>query len=484
MAGKIGVVTVPTRYEALVDAVGQRQVGQVLLESPPDLAAVKEALVEVAGSGQSKLLFLLGGTGIGKTTLAASSQLYLANYVTRVISPPADYELPLGELPAWLNKNVPPIDRDRGIVVVNLDGRELPALDAAARQAAMVNLNAYLRRTKNLLAVWPVINRAFAEDLIRLLEEVGGKSALVQKPICEVVGIPKNRYFDALQLLLSTTGTRLDDAAVTRNEAEALVDNAATIGEYMSSVHGLVVARYDLGELGTQLPRVSIVVSSNGDSADACRMLRRGNKYLADPERLLQFSRANVADDWRKYGARNARHSLPFIASLFEVKLLHLTGSMVVNACAFANDQRLQETVRVHYPSPVKTNAANTIRTSSVMRSLTDQEDVGPAGSIASQEVSAAYLAVQHLSKEAHGTINRAIVSVLTDQLQFELPNLKFEHQPHKDQGLQVDCWFERRDRPETLEFTHRKVDELSPASISSYVLGKVRDYARDYGLL
>jgi hypothetical protein len=484
MANKIGVVMVPTRYEALIEAVGQEHVGQVLLESPPDLAAIKEALVEVTSSAQSKLLFLLGGTGVGKTTLAASSQLYLANFVSRVVVPPPDYELPLSDLPGWLHKTVLPADREKGIVVVNLDGRELPARDAPAHQAAMVNLNAYLRRTKNLLAVWPVINRAFAEDLIRLLEEVGGKSALVQKPICEVVGIPKNRYFDALQLLLSTTGTRLDDAAVTRAEAEALVDNSPTIGEYMTSIHGLVVARYDIGELGTQLPRVSIVVSSNGDSADACRMLRRGNKYLADPERLLQFSRANVADDWRKYGARNARHSLPFIASLFEVRLLHLTGSMVVNACAFSKDQRFQDIVRAHYPSPVKTNAANTIRTSSLMRSLTDQEDVGPAGGAASKEVSNAYLAVQELSKEAHGTINRAIVAVLTDQLQVELPKLQFEFQPHAHEALQVDCWFERRDRPETLEFTHRKVDELSPASISSYVLGKIRDYARDYGLL
>ena len=330
MSNKIGVVSVPTRYESLLEAVGQQQVGQVLLESEPDLAVIKASLVEVASAGQGKLLFLLGGSGVGKTTLAASCQLYLANHVVKVVTPPPDYELPLGELASWLNANVLTADREKGIVVVNLDGRELPAVDEAARQAAMVNLNAYFRRTKNLLAVWPVINRAFAEDLIRLLEEVGGRSALARQQICEVRGVPKSRYYDALHLLLSATGTRLEDAAVTRQEAEDLVEPSTTIGDYLRSVHDLVVSRYDIGELGTRLPRVSIVVSSNGDSADACRMLRRGSKYLADPERLLQFSRANVADDWRKYGKRNARHSLPFIASLFELRLLNLTGSMVV----------------------------------------------------------------------------------------------------------------------------------------------------------
>lgn len=484
MSSKIGVVTVPTRYEGLLDAVGQQQIGQVLLESEADLAAVKEALVEVASAGQAKLLFLLGETGVGKTTLAASCQLYLANHVTKVVTPPPDYELPLGELPSWLNKNVVTSDRERGIVVVNLDGRELPAVDASARQAAMVNLNAYFRRTKNLLAVWPVINRAFAEELARLLEEVGGKSALARRQIYEVAGVPKGRYYDALHLLLSATGTRLEDAAVTRQEAEELVGSATSIGDYMRSVHDLVVSRYDIGELGTRLPRVSIVVSSNGDSADACRMLRRGSKYLADPERLLQFSRANVADDWRKYGNRNARHSLPFIASLFEVRLLNLTGSMVVNACAFSSDAKLRDEVRKHYPSPVKTNAANTISKSSLVRSLTNQEDVGPAGGNVSEEVSKAYLAVQKLSKESHRKINEAIVTVLTEQLSIDLPDLKFEFQPHAHEALQVDCWFQRDDRPDTLEFTHRQADELTPAKISSYALGKLRDYARDYGLL
>lgn len=348
----------------------------------------------------------------------------------------------------------------------------------------MVNLNAYLRRTPNILAVWPVVNRPFAEDLLRLLEEVGGRSATTRRQIHEVVGLPQERYMDALQLLLSATGTRLEDAAVTKQEAEDLVPKAESIGDFMRSIHDLVVQRYDIGELGTRLPRVSVVVTSNGDSSDACRMLRRGSKYLADPERLLQFSRANVADDWRKYGKRNARHGLPFIASLFEVRLLNLTGSMVVNACAFSPDTRLREAVRAHYPSPVKSNAANTMKSSSLLRSLTELEDVGPAGGTASAEVAQAYAAVQALSKGAHKAINQAIISVLTDQLGIDLPKLKFEFQPHQHEALQVDTWFVRGERPETLEFTHRQAEELTPAGVSSYVLGKLRDYARDYGLL
>ena len=484
MAKALGIVTVPTRYEGLVEAVGQQNIGQVLLECGEDLLAIKECLVELNSARQGKLLFLIGKTGIGKTTLAAACGIYLAAYVTKIVTPPPDYELPLTGLVEWLNRNVSAADREKGVVVVNLDGRELPAVDPAARQAAMVNLNAYLRRTTNVLALWPVINNDFADEMISILEQVGGSSALVRRQRYTLRGIERPRYYEALSLILSVTATRLEDAAVTRQEVEELSSSATSIGDYMRLVHDLVVSRYDIGEIGTRLPRISIVVTSNGDSSDACRMLRRGSKYLADPERLLQFSRANVADDWRRFGERNAKHGLPFITSLFEVKLLNLTGSMVVNACAFSEDSQLRDAVRKHYSNPVKTNAANALKKSSLVRSLTDQEDVGPTGATARDEVSQTYIEIQKLSKETHKLINTSIVNVLVDQLKIDFPGLRVEYQPHSHEQLQADCWFQRGDRPETLEFTHRQAEELSPATISSYTLGKLMDYARDYGLL
>jgi hypothetical protein len=348
----------------------------------------------------------------------------------------------------------------------------------------MVNLNAYLRRNKNVLALWPVINKDYALALTDHLKAVGGHSALVRNPIHEVKGIAKERYLDVLLLILNSSGARLDDAAVTNADAEALIEEAMSIGDYLRRVHDLVVSRYDIGEVGRKLPRISIVVSSNGDSSEACRMLRRGNKYLADPERLLQFSRSNIADDWRRMGQRNSRHSLPFIASLFEVRLLNVTGSTVVNACAFAESTLLKETVRLHYPNPVKANAGTTMALSSLMRSLKSEEDVSPTGSSVSAVVSSAYAAIQKLSKANHRAINESLVKVITEQLKFTLPGLEFEYLPHEREQLRVDTWFSRGDRPETLEFTHRQADELSPAVISSYTLSKLMDYARDYGLI
>src|SRR5579884_4168054 len=300
MSQQIGIVAVPNRFESLQDAVGPQRVADVLIESPNDLSALQAAVFEVRASRQGKLLFLLGRSGIGKTTLAESSQIYLPTLVSAVITPPPDFEVPLSDLPVWLSKHMPPRDKSSDtIVLINLDGRELPAADENMQRAAVVNLNAYLRRAPHLLAVWPVIEKPFAENMIKLLSQVGGSSALASEGIHEVQGLGKERYFDALQLILNATGTRLEDAAITRDEAEALVSKSASLGDYLSAVQDVVVERYDVGSQIARLPRVNIVVSSNGDSAASCRMLRRGNKYLADPERLLQYSRANIADDWR-----------------------------------------------------------------------------------------------------------------------------------------------------------------------------------------
>ncbi|HEX8834407.1 MAG TPA: hypothetical protein VF719_09415, partial [Abditibacteriaceae bacterium] len=129
----IGIVKVPSRFEAVRDAVGPDKISQVLVESPQDLTALKQALAEVTSSGQGKLMFLRGNPGAGKTSLAESSAIFLADIVGGVFSPPADYEVALQDLPAWLSQNLPEMRIKGGnkILVINLDGREIPTLNEA-----------------------------------------------------------------------------------------------------------------------------------------------------------------------------------------------------------------------------------------------------------------------------------------------------------------------------------------------------------------
>jgi hypothetical protein len=484
----VGVVSVPASFETLRAAVGPEKVGEVLIECPDDLEEVKRAIAEVTTSGQGKLLFLRGTSGVGKTSLVESVPVFLADAVNSVLTAPPEFETPLLQLPGWLAGRLPAArEQARGkLVLVNLDQREIPVLDETATQAAMGNLNGILRNTPNTLLVWPVNRREFAAAAVNRLVQAGGQTALVQRPVYEMRGLPKARFYDALQLLLAATAVRLEDAAITNEEVEALADRHDNIGEYLRGVQALVVARYDIGELGRRLPRLYIVVSSNDDTYQTCRLLRRGNKFLLDPQRLLQLSRANVADDWRRRGEANPRRSFAFVASLFEVRLLNLSSSAMVNAVAWGPDQALQSVVRQHYQANIRSNAANALRNSALARALREEADVGIATSNPSDAVRAAYRAVQSRTNEKHRQINQAVMHVLTEQLGIALGDPRYEYRPFPqgEEGLTADVWIERGERPEAIEFTHRRDGDAGLGTISSYLLTKVQDYARDYSLV
>ena len=488
MTKNLGIVSIPANFETLRHAVGPDRLSHVLLECPDDLRAIKQVIAEVSTARQGKLAFLLGRPGQGKTSLIESLSVFLADVVGTVLSPPPEFQLPLADLPAWLHNELP-LARERAagkLIVVNLDGREIPTVDEVATQAAMGNLNALLRRTGSLLALWPVNDETFATSAIARLTLAGGKSALAATPIHRLVGLARADWHKALDLLLAATNVSLADAAMSPEEVRALEPPEETLGDFLRAVQRLVVARYDVGEIGAALPLLNVVITANDDIYDACRLLRRGNKFLVDPDKLLQFSRANVAEDWRSRGRDNPRKGLAFISALFEVRLLNLSSSAVVNACAFGDDAALRALVRKHYNAQVRANAKNAMRNSALARALQKQDDVGLARSNPSQPIQAAYKAVQRLTNPKHKAINSAITAVLAD-LGIQMPGLEFEYRPFgddPDRELRCDVWFEPPDRPVALEFTHRADGDAGTAVIASYVLGKVQDYARDYGLL
>lgn len=488
MTKRLGIVSVPANFETLRSAVGPDRLSHVLLECPDDLRAMKQAVAEVTSAGQGKLLFLLGRPGQGKTSLVESLAVFLADVVGTVLSPPPDFELPLTDLPAWIHRELPLAkEKAKGkLIVVNLDGREIPTVDEVATKAAMGNLNALLRRNQSLLAIWPVNDEQFASTAIARLTLAGGKSALAATPIHKLKGLPKPEWDKALNLVLAATSVSLADAAVSQEEVTALAAPEDTLGDYLRAVQRLVVSRYDLGEIGAKLPFLSIVITSNDDIYDACRLLRRGSKFLVDPDKLLQFSRANVAEDWRKRGKDNPRKGLPFITALFEVRLLNLSSSAVVNACAFGPDDQLKKIILKHYNAKVRANAKNAMRNSALARAFRDEDDVGLARSNPSEPIKKAYREVQGLTNPKHRQINESIVRVLGD-LGVSTPNLEFEFRPFgadNSRELRCDVWFASDERPEALEFTHRADGDATTAVIASYVLNKVQDYARDYGLV
>ena len=99
MKASLGIVQIPASYETLRDAVGADKVSQLLIECPDDLSAIKKAVAEVKSSRQGKLLFLRGTPGVGKTTLAESVPVFLADVVGAIVTPPPEFQVSLTRLP-------------------------------------------------------------------------------------------------------------------------------------------------------------------------------------------------------------------------------------------------------------------------------------------------------------------------------------------------------------------------------------------------
>lgn len=480
-----GLVSIPSSFEALREAIGEDRIPHVLLETPDDLLAIKRAAAEVSASGQGKLLFIRGQPGQGKTSLIESSRVFLSDVIGHVVTAPPEYALGTEGLSTWLYTESENFRRHAGrrLVVVNLDGRETPS--RAVDETTAYNLNRLLRTTPGLLLLWPVNSEAFATNTIAVLQRAGGQTALASDPVHVMSGLSHELYFDALTLVLNALGLSLGDAAISDDEARSVVRNGDLIGDYLRLIQNMVLDRYSLIGIGVSLPRLTVVVSSNTDTYDAVRHLTRGERYLIDPDRILRMSRANVADDWRVRAERNPRHSLAFVASLFEARFVNVTSSGVVNACAFSGDTVLEQAVRAHYPSPVRRNAANALRNSALARHLRGETDSGVGTSAPGPAVQAAYAAIQRLSATNHGAINKAIVNVMSNDLEIPLGQVSFEHRPFSDgRDLRIDVWFKRGERPETLEFTHRDEQHASPSTMASYILQKLEDYARDYQLI
>jgi hypothetical protein len=166
------ITSLPTRYEPLVHAFGERARNTFV---PPveDLNVVKRFMAAAESAGQGKLMFLEAPSGAGKSTFVHGLEVFLADRVASVTRLPQPHELVVANIPGYVAQ-LPRLDR---FTVLNFDGREAPYFAESEYQTFLGALNGVLRSRPDLLLLWPVTDLQFAQKLVALLERVGGRSA-------------------------------------------------------------------------------------------------------------------------------------------------------------------------------------------------------------------------------------------------------------------------------------------------------------------
>jgi hypothetical protein len=319
----------PSRYEPLVRTLGEKAEA-TFFEQEGDLENIKTLVAQMQSANQSKWMFVYhpSESGAGKTTFIHSLAVFLADQVEEVRRVPTPGEIKTLDIPGFLNS----IPRSKKITVVNFDQHESLYYSEAEYRSLLVQINSILRNRNDLLMLWPVNDKAFAEKLVGLQRKIGGLSAFGTHPIYEMQGLKKPAFRNVLERILKVANWTLEDAALDWNELDALAANAENIGGYLDLVQAAIAARFDTGKLGFVPPKVVFVLSSGKrEVRDVCRNLRRADSYYLEASRLTMYTKRSNVAEWWQARASKLTTALPYIIALLDAQLLAVSGSAVVS---------------------------------------------------------------------------------------------------------------------------------------------------------
>lgn len=475
MKTRPSIKSLPTRYEPLFGVFGDK-VKTTFVQNDSDLEELKRFISSADSAHQGKLLFLQGMSGVGKTTLIHSLEVFVADKIASVVRLPPAHELPVGNIPSFVAA-IPVSNRH---TVVNFDAREAPHFDEAEYRTFLVELNGILRTRHDVLVIWPVNDDAFAQRMVDLLRQIGGDSAFGVTPSYSMKGLPRDKFRLALEKLLMMANWTLDDAAVTANEADNLIAKAERVGAFLDDLHRLIVNRFDLGGIGIAFPNLVLAISSSEPKIrETCRSLRRADSYYIEGSRLLMYTkRSNVADWWQSR-SDNLKSALPHVIALFNAQLVSVSASAFVHSILQHGTEDLKSLVTGVRAD--KGNARRVVESSELFKFVSGAAiDNREYGSSVKEDTYLSYDRVQALSDEKHKSINTALMRMVVD-CGATMTDMGYE--VSLVPGLQTDVAFTLAGQQIALELHHKKAEEATANKLAIYILEKLKEYAINYGL-
>ncbi len=476
----------PTRYEPLVRTFGDRA-KSTFVRVDADLTLFKRLVAQVQSAQQGKIQFIAAEPGTGKSTFVHSLEVFMNDEIAQVQRLPEPYELPLSGVPTYLARL--PV-RPNKITVVNFDVREAPVFDEGEYRTVLGQVNGLLRSRPDLLIVWPVNDREFAQKIVSLLQLAGGQSALGQDPVYDLRGLERDQWAAVLDKILQIANWRLEDAAIDANEIGRLVASEKSVGDFLDKVQRLIAQRFDVDQMGLVFPKLIIAISSglfsNREGSvrepsirETCRNLRRADSFYLEASRLLMYTKKSNVAEWWNNRATDLKSALPHVIALFTAQLVSISASAVVHSILQHGSDELKALV-----TGVQANRANAIKviTSSELFKIITGEgaDNREYGSNVKDETIESYHRIQAVSKTSHQQINRAVLAML-QEAGASLPALAFDVDIRP--GLIADVIIEPGHERLALELHHKHGDESTPNKIAIYVLEKLQEYAINYGL-
>src|SRR6266536_1555342 len=229
---------IPNRFESLQEIFGQN-VRPLIVAIDEDLHAFNELRERARVQNGGLLAFLLGRTGVGKTTAVHSAAINMPDAFAPVVAVPGT--VPFRDALGWVTANVPPPINGKTTLVL-FDGREVSDDEIGVKQF-LSGLNQFLRRRADVVFCWPTTDPAWHIALRKLAETIGGSNFAPAEGDYEIQGPPAAEWPTVLERLLLQFGKTSDDVGVTKDVIGELCAASSTVGDFLTRIGAIVAQR-------------------------------------------------------------------------------------------------------------------------------------------------------------------------------------------------------------------------------------------------
>jgi hypothetical protein len=475
-------VKIPNRFESLQSEFGS-EFRPLIIPVKEDLKALLNFRERARVKNGGLLCFLLGPSGVGKTTSVYSAASNDPDSFAPVIVVP--HEVQIRDCITWITSHTPKAQSGRATLIL-FDGREASDDYIGTRQFLSA-LNQFLRRRADILFCWPTTDMDWHKELRGIAENIGGANFCPPETDHYVRGPAINDWAAALDRLLLRFQKTLDDVGMSSDTVSGYVDKSKTIGDFLGRVSTALAERLSSKQEAKQLPHLLFVITSGGDVVGEANRIRRAGKQVLAAEPLLGHSPRSEAGKWWAQRNTNHQHHLGYVISLFNANLVTMTPSSIVHACMLYGEDDLRHAAHVAGAQTNKGSASQALRASELFRYLNGDNvpefTSGKKGK-AQDTTLEAYGAIQSLSSKRHKAINKAICTFAAETL----TTMSFDPTEHLEvasgQDIYTDAILNIERRKYSAEFHHLSSAQCRAASMASYIMDKLRGYATHHQLI
>ncbi|MGA7323304.1 MAG: hypothetical protein WBX25_02185 [Rhodomicrobium sp.] len=476
-----GDIKIPNRFESLLSLFGE--VRPLILPVEQDIKAFIRLRDRADHQNGGLLCFLLGSTGVGKTTSTYSVVSNMPDLFAKVVPIPDDVDI--RDVVSWIKKNIL-ISEESKTTLLLFDGREASDDDVGIKQF-LSSLNQYLRKRPNILFCWPTTDAEWHKKIRDTAFKIGGNNLCPPDSDYEIQGLQRQEWPKALERLLLQFGKTIEDVGLSQSYVQDLAQAEPTIGEYLSNINSTIADRISKKRQAKSLPNILFVITSSADVTGEANRIRRAGKQVLAAEPLLGYSPRSEAGKWWTDRNKHPEYHLGYMISLFNANLVTCTASSVVYSCLHGPRNDLYQAAVDAGAIPNLGSASQAVKATELYKFLSGTNvkefTTGTRGRPNDSTVDA-YAAIQNLSAKRHKAINEAICQLVSRYLDEAIPHEFEKFEVSMDRDLIVDAILKVRSELYHVEFHHLSEAQCRASKISSYVMDKLRSYAIYYNII